>query len=167
MILFFQSQPTSSGYANYYAARWLNGHCKYMSRKTIAFWAMRKINFSRAKIASNQHSKAHIWQRRSSKKAKIPVIVFSQNYWGMFLHRISRSILYENNISKFFFLNDFCFLREMFYFWQFYSNLRFVSWNRMWFVIVVNRMACSSGFPVGALLSTARRLQRNFVYLNN
>ena len=36
-----QSQPTSSGYANYYAARWLNGHCKYMSRKTIAFWAMR------------------------------------------------------------------------------------------------------------------------------
>ena len=35
-----QSQPTSSGYANYYAARWLNGHCKYMSRKTIAFWAM-------------------------------------------------------------------------------------------------------------------------------
>ena len=35
-----QSQPTSSRYANYYAARWLNGHCKYMSRKTIAFWAM-------------------------------------------------------------------------------------------------------------------------------
>ena len=35
-----QSQPTSSGYANYYAARWLIGHCKYMSRKTIAFWAM-------------------------------------------------------------------------------------------------------------------------------
>ena len=37
-----QSRPTSSRYANYYAALWLNEHCKYMSRKTIAFWAMLK-----------------------------------------------------------------------------------------------------------------------------
>ena len=42
-----QSQPTSSGYTNYYAARWLNWHCKYMSRKTIAFWAMGCVPLSR------------------------------------------------------------------------------------------------------------------------
>ena len=35
-----QSQPTSSEHANYYAARPEIGRCKYMSQKTIAFWAM-------------------------------------------------------------------------------------------------------------------------------
>ena len=35
-----QSQPTSSENANYYAARCEIGLCKYMSQKTIAFWAM-------------------------------------------------------------------------------------------------------------------------------
>ena len=35
-----QSQPTSSEHVNYYAARPEIGRCKYMSQKTIAFWAM-------------------------------------------------------------------------------------------------------------------------------
>ena len=35
-----QSQPTSSEHANYYAARPEIGHCKYMSKKTIVFWAI-------------------------------------------------------------------------------------------------------------------------------
>jgi len=35
-----QSQLTSSKYANHYAVRPEIGHCKYMSQKTMAFWAM-------------------------------------------------------------------------------------------------------------------------------
>jgi len=35
-----QSQLTSSKYANYYAVRPEIGRCKYMSLKTMAFWAM-------------------------------------------------------------------------------------------------------------------------------
>ena len=35
-----QSQPTCSEHANYYAARPKIRRCKYMSQKTIAFWAM-------------------------------------------------------------------------------------------------------------------------------
>jgi len=38
-----QSQPAISEHANYYAARSEIGCCKYMSQKTIAFWAMNKI----------------------------------------------------------------------------------------------------------------------------
>ena len=52
-----QSQPTNSRYANHYAARWLYGHCKYMSRKTIAFWAI--VNSLFEELGSNNKEIIH------------------------------------------------------------------------------------------------------------
>ena len=55
----------------------------FSNRNHLGFPKYEKINFSRAEIASNKPSKAHVWQRRSSDNAQIAALVFSQNSLGI------------------------------------------------------------------------------------